>query len=90
MTATLPPITPPLRARVHRDGPGMWSFEVVDHLGYPIVMGHGHDWRDVLNGAVGELRMFAEAEQRKPAEEPPLISAAAADRSWLAKLLGVR
>lgn len=74
-----------IRARIFRDGPGVWSFAVLDPAGDPMVIGHGDTWEQARNGAVKELHLFDKGSRHEPV--PPLVSAAAAERSWLARLL---
>jgi hypothetical protein len=71
-----------IRARIFRDGPGVWSFRILDKYGDPMVLGKADTWGEACDAAVGELKIFAGAP--KPA---PLVSPAATERSWLARVL---
>jgi hypothetical protein len=74
-----------IRARIFRDGPGVWSFRVLDKYGDPMVLGHADTWDEARDAAVGELQIFAGLPT--PTPTPPLISPAATERSWLARAL---
>jgi hypothetical protein len=71
-----------IRARIYRDGPGCWAFAVVDADGIHFTIGNADTWDEARDAALGELRIFD-----APPPEPPLISPAARERSWLARVL---
>ena len=74
-----------IRARVFRDGPGAWAFSIVDDEGLPFVIGNAGSFSEAWDAAAKELKIFAGLDR----QQPPLISPAAQERSWLARLLGV-
>jgi hypothetical protein len=71
-----------IRARIFRDGPGVWSFRILDKYGDPMVLGNANTWIEACDAAAGELKIFA-----GDWEPTPLISPAARERSWLARVL---
>jgi len=73
-----------IRARIFRDGPGVWSFHVLDKYGDAVVLGEADTWGDARQAALGELEMFYGPGRPEPV---PLISPAATERSWLARAL---
>jgi hypothetical protein len=83
-----------IRARVHRDAPGVWSFDIFDDATTELlIVGDAYTWGSAVDQAVDELRLFAERDQPPGWEipivspTPPLISPEARARSWLARVL---
>jgi hypothetical protein len=81
-----------IRARVHREADDVWLFSILDDDGIPFVVGNAPTWDEAVEKARRELQLFAGGISAGPVRPvssvtPPLVSPAAQERSWLARML---
>jgi hypothetical protein len=76
-----------IRAKVRRDGPGEWSFVVLDDHG-DLFHGFADCWERALRDATRELQAINHEDDRREPAPAPLVCPAVVDRRpWLARLL---